>query len=161
MGARSRALGDETTRMPPVGLPGRLSKGAGTHLASWLQEVDNVTAEEAMAWLQQPENERTRDAVASLREQHGRTAGHAGKIIAAAYSGELLATKDEKCMRLWRARDGTLLRVVSACVGNAVAFAPNGQNIVTGTVGGDIKIWGPAGGSAVGCGNTKITAGKA
>jgi hypothetical protein len=148
----------------PLGLPGRLSKGAGTHLASWLQEVDNVSAEEATAWLDRgstQEDERTREAVATLREQHGKKAGHAGKIIAAAYSGELLATKDEKSMRLWRARDGTLLRVVSACTGNAVAFGPSGQNIVTGTVGGRYKVWGAAGESAVGCGNTKITAGKA
>ena len=64
-------------------------------------------------------------------------------------------------MRLWRARDGTLLRVVSACKGDAVAFSTSGQNIVTGNKGGGrVVVWGPAGGSAVGCGKTKITAGK-
>ena len=35
----------------PVGLPGRLSKGAGTHLASWLQETTALTAEEGQALL--------------------------------------------------------------------------------------------------------------
>ena len=59
------------------GFTGRLSKGAGTHLASWLQEVDNVTVEEATTWLEQPEDGRTREAVEKLREQHGRAAGHA------------------------------------------------------------------------------------
>ena len=64
-------------------------------------------------------------------------------------------------MRLWRARDCNLLRVIGGCTGKAVAFSPTGNNIVTGTVETEkIKIWGPAGGSAVGAGNTKITAGK-
>ena len=80
----------------------------------------------------------------------------------AAVSGELLATKDEKSMRLWRSRDGTLLRVVTAGPGSRVAFSPTGNNIVTGFAGGKkVKIWGPAGNSAVGCGNSKITAGTA
>ena len=144
-----------------VGLPGRLSKGAGTHLASWLQEVDNIEPAEAMGWLEQDRHPRTRAEVEALRELHGRKAGHAGKIIDAAFSGELLLTKDETSMRMWRARGGTLLRVVSACPGDGVAFSPSGNNIVTGSLGGRIKIWGPAGQSAVGCGNTKITASKA
>ena len=64
-------------------------------------------------------------------------------------------------MRLWRERDGTLLRVMSAVVGTNIRFSPSGQNIITGFPGTEkIKIWGPAGGSAVGCGKTKITAGK-
>ena len=149
--------------MPPIGLSGRLSKGAGTHLASWLQEVANVSQNEAMSWLEEPPHPRTEEALAALRKRHSsQNAGHAGPIIDASFSGELLATKDEKCLRLWRARDGTLLRVVSACPGTRVAFSPCGSNIVTGTVKtGKIKIWGPAGGSAVGCGKTKITAGKA
>ena len=146
----------------PLGLPGRLSKGAGTHLASWLQEVANVTPEEAILWLEAPRDSRTPDVLTALRQQHGKNLGHAGRIVDAAFSGELLVTKDEKCMRLWRARDGTLLRVVSACHGDGVAFSPSGHNIVSGTAKtGKIKIWGAAGGSAVGCGNSKITVGKA
>lgn len=141
------------------GLPGRLTKGAGTHLASWLQEVSNISTEEALAWIQTPEHPRTAEMVANLRQKHGRMCGHSGKIVAAAFSGDLVITKDKRSMRLWRARDGTLLRVVTA-IGDKVAFAPNGQNIVTGTE-SKMKIWGPAGQSAVGIGNTKITAGKA
>mmetsp|Transcript_18753 Transcript_18753/g.30093 ORF Transcript_18753/g.30093 Transcript_18753/m.30093 type:complete len:148 (+) Transcript_18753:80-523(+) len=145
-----------------VGLPGRLSKGAGTHLASWLQEVSNVLNEEANLWLEQPKDPRTANVFAALTERHGKSAGHSQPIIDAAVSGELLATKDAKSMRLWRARDGALLRVVSACPGKGVAFSPTGNNIVTGTCGtAQIKVWGPAGNSAVGCGNTKITVGRA
>ena len=59
-------------------------------------------------------------------------------------------------------RDGSLLRVLSGCGGDSVAFSPSGHNIVTGTLKtGRIKIWGAAGGSAVGCGKRKITNGKA
>mmetsp|Transcript_13838 Transcript_13838/g.24098 ORF Transcript_13838/g.24098 Transcript_13838/m.24098 type:complete len:149 (-) Transcript_13838:19-465(-) len=145
------------------GFPGRLSKGAGTHLASWLQEVSNIPLEEANSWLEQPQDDaKTAEALKALTQLHGKTAGHSGRIIDIAASGELLATKDEKSMRLWRARDGTLLRVVTACPGTRVVFSPTGNNIVTGTAGTKkVKIWGPAGNSAVGCGNTKITAGKA
>jgi len=126
------------------------------------QEVGNVGAEEAISWLEAPRHPQTQAALEALRQRHGKTVGHAGKIVDAAFSGELLATKDAKCMRLWRARDGTLLRVVSACPGDGVAFAPNGQNIATGSVKlSRVQIWGPAGGSAVGCGKTKITHGKA
>ena len=59
-------------------------------------------------------------------------------------------------MRLWRAKDGTLLRVIGSCLGKQVAFSPTGNNIVTGTASKPpkLKIWGPAGGSAVGVGNT-------
>merc|ERR1712194_551561 len=55
----------------------------------------------------------------------------------------------------------TLLRVVTACPGARVAFGPTGQHIVTGGGGFPWKVWGAAGGSAVGAGKTKITAGKA
>ena len=97
-----------------------------------------------------------------MQQQHGKNAGHSSAIIAAAASGELLVTKDVKSMRLWRIRDGTLLRVVGACPGNRVAFSPTGGNIITGTLGStNMKVWGPAGASAVGVGNTKITTGKA
>jgi hypothetical protein len=147
---------------------GRLKKGAGTHLASWLQEVSNVAPEEAESWIQEktPEdmksNEKVIQILDKLRGLYGRNAGHTGPIIDIAYSGELLATKDEASLRLWRKRDCTLLRVVTACAGDSVAFSPSGGNIVTGTPGSrNIKVWGPAGGSAVGCGNSKITAGKA
>ena len=99
--------------------------------------------------------------LASLRDRHGKNAGHSGPIVDAAMSGELLATKDEKCMRLWRARDGTLLRVVSACAGSGVAFSPCGHYIVTGNAKTKkIKVWGAAGGSAFTAGKSKITTGK-
>ena len=141
---------------------GRLSKGAGTHLASWLQEVDNVSVDEAVSWLNEPRHPKTSQILEVLRESKGKNLGHAGPIVDAAFSGELLATKDKASLRLWRARGGTLLRVVGGCPGNGVAFSPTGQNIVTGTgTAAKVKIWGPAGGSAVGCGNAKITAGKA
>ena len=150
-----------TAQTRQVGLPGRLTRGAGTHLASWLQEVDNVTEEEAMSWLTSERHVKTAQVLEKLQGQHGKMLGHAGKITDAAYSGELLATKDAKSMRLWRASSGTLLRVIGACPGTAVAFSPTGQNIVTGSVElQKIKIWGPAGGSAVGAGKTKITTGK-
>ena len=58
--------------------------------------------------------------------------------------------------------EGTLLRVVTACPGEGVAFSPAGHNLVTGTAKtGKVKLWGPSGGSAVGCGKAKIPAGKA
>ena len=88
--------------MPSTGLPGRLTRGAGTHLASWLQEVGNVDANEAALWLANPRNPRTAVALSELQQRHGRTAGHSGPIVDAALSGELLATKDAKSMRLWR-----------------------------------------------------------
>jgi len=146
-----------------VGLPGRLSKGAGTHLASWLQEVKNFNTDEGMAWLQAPRNEKTKNMVTTLRKKHGKKAGHSGLILDAAYSGELLVTKDAKSLRMWRARGFTLLRVLGGIPGPNVAFAPNGTNIATGNVktGKGIKLWGPAGQSAVGINNTKITNGKA
>ena len=144
-----------------VGLPGRLTKDAGTHLASWLQLVSNVSEEDATTWVESPRHERTAGALKKIQELHGKKAGHSSRVIDAAFSGQLLATKDKSSMRLWRARDGNLLRVIGACNGKSVAFSPSGQNIVTGTVGSKLKIWGPAGGSAVGCGKTKITAGKA
>ena len=103
------------------GLSGRLSKGAGTHLASWLQEVGNVGVEEAVSWLRAPRHAKTAQALADLRQKHGENVGHAGPVVDAAFSGELLATKDRRSMRLWRARGGTLLRVVSACPGAGVA----------------------------------------
>lgn len=145
------------------GCSGRLSKGAVTHLASWLQEVSALTASEGQALLDasepagsSPRGERAR---AGLREARGKQAGHAKPITDVATSGELIVTKDPRSMRLWRAsRDFPLLRVVT-CSGRHVAFSPTGQFIVTGTRGaaavgedgscvpaGGLKIWGPAGG---------------
>ena len=84
-----------------------------------------------------------------------------------AYSGEVLVTKDEGCMRLWRAGgDCALLRVVS-CPGRHVAFHTNGQYIVTGTRGaggtdGGVqpKVWGAAGGTAASAGKADILRNK-
>jgi len=123
--------------------------------------VTHIATNQGIEWLNHPRHERTGEALASLRERHGKTAGHAGPIIDAAFSGDLMATKDEKCMRLWRARDATLLRVVSACTGSGVAFSPCGHYIVTGNAKTKkIKVWGAAGGSAFSAGKAKITAGK-
>ena len=153
---------EEQKQSAPKGIVGRLKKGAGTHLASWLQEVDNISNEEALVWLAAEPNPKLEQALAKLKETHGKNGGHANKIIDASFSGELLVTKDDKSMRLWRARDCNLLRVIGGCLGNRVVFSPTGNNIVTGTVEPlKIKIWGPAGGSAVGAGNAKITASKA
>jgi hypothetical protein len=138
---------------PAKGLPGRLTKGAGTHLASWLQEVNAMSVEEAQELLDSSEsvseNKRGEISLAGLLEAHGERAGHSRPFTNVAYSGDVLVTKDPVGMRLWRARgDYALLRVVS-CRGNDAAFHPNGQFIVTGTRGGNgkhLKIWGPAGG---------------
>ncbi|CAD7958074.1 unnamed protein product [Amoebophrya sp. A25] len=158
---------------------GRLTQGAGTHLASWLQEVGNIPEEEALAWLglgeeeEQGEHERennkiedARKFVAELRKIHGKNCGHSGPLVDADASGDLIVTKCANSMRLWRKRGGSLLRVVGGCPGNRVAFSPSGSIIVTLSYNSllghrkNLKIWGPAGASAVGCGNTKITAGK-
>ena len=151
----------------PVGLPGRLSKGAGTHLASWLQETTALTAEEGQALLDGtarpaagPRAPLAERAEAGLWAAHGARAGHAKPVTGVAHSGDLLATKDAASLRLWRARgDFALLRVVT-CAGPHVAFHPSGQFLVTGARGaaaaGGLKIWGPAGASAFAAGKKSI-----
>merc|ERR1712167_117461 len=121
---------------PPKGLPGRLTKGAGTHLASWLQESKGLTAEEGHRLLEDaalhPATVRGEKAIEGLWEAHGKKAGHANTITDVAYSGDIIVTKDTASMRLWRARgDYALLRVVTA-KGKHVAIHQNGQFIVTG-----------------------------
>jgi hypothetical protein len=164
----------------PKGLPGRLSKGAGTHLASWLQEVTALSEHEGQALLDSRESRadsttKGQRALAGLLETHGKKAGHSKPITDIAYSGDIIITKDIASMRLWRARgDFALLRVLT-CRGKHVAVHRNGQYIVTGErrtpdTGLKVdkisktkpkrpvcKVWGPAGGSAVGAGKTKIT----
>ena len=167
------------------GFTGRLTKGAGTHLASWLQEVDALAADEAQSLLDthQPDGARSTPrgerAWAGLQSAHGKRMGHAKRITDVAYSGDILVTKDPASMRLWRARgDFALLRVVTA-KGPHVAIHPCGQFIVTGTRGaangaaadggeegkpaakpaGGLKVWGPAGGSAFTAGKKAITRG--
>ena len=169
--------------MPAKGLPGRLSKGAGTHLASWLQESTALTPQEAQSLLDSCESRaknspKGEKALAGLRDRHGNRCGHSKPITDVAFSGDLLVSKDDGSMRMWRSGgDYALLRVV-ACRGKHVAFHRTGQFIVTGTrneASGDgeddgcaskarplckgLKVWGPAGGSAVGAGNAKITTG--
>ena len=162
------------------GFSGRLTKGAGTHLASWLQEVTALTAEEGQTLLDengsQPSSTiRGERAKEGLLKSHGKKFGHSKRVTDIAYSGDIIITKDSGQMRLWRARgDFALLRVVS-CRGKHVTIHPCGQYIVTGNRSFEnsnkeeskgskktiIKIWGPAGQSAVGIGNAKITRGKA
>lgn len=203
------------------GFAGRLSKGAGTHLASWLQEVDtpSLTMQEAQALLDAdasgaaptansgPRGERAlkgllekhsggklgvdgQGVTRANREKASKCLGHAKLITHIAYSGDMIVSKDTGSMRLWRAGgDFCLLRVVS-CPGPHVAFHHTGQFIVTGArtataaavtetpienmqededaatasaepkVSSVLKIWGPAGGSAVGAGKTEITMNK-
>ena len=163
----------------PRGLPGRLSKGAGTHLASWLQEVQALSAEEGQALLdargeeageEAGENVRGARAKEGLFAKHGARAGHSHKITDVCWSGEMVLTKDRASLRLWRARgDFALLRVVSAR-GLHVAVHPCGQFIVTGTrsagatserpKAGGLKIWGPAGVSAFSAGKKDLTTGN-
>lgn len=146
----------------------RLTKGAGTHLASWLQEVTALTPEEAQSLLNaaepagsEPKGERAKEG---LLAAHGRKLGHAKPVSDVAYSGEIIVSKDAGCIRMWRARgDFALLRVVS-CAGKHVAIHPCGQFIVTGTRGaavgrGELKVWGPAGGSAYTAGKKTFTTG--
>ena len=70
-----------------LGLPGRLYKGAGTHLASWLQEVDNVKKDEVVSWLLQPQHPRTSSEVlAAVQGKHGsKSLGHSGPLLDAAF----------------------------------------------------------------------------
>merc|ERR1712138_4277 len=89
---------------PPKGLPGRLTKGAGTHLASWLQESKGLTAQEGQDLLDNSQaadaTVRGERALAGLWETHGRKAGHSNKITDVAYSGDIVVTKDGTSMRL-------------------------------------------------------------
>ena len=55
-----------------VGLPGRLSKGAGTHLASWLQLVSNISDDEAEKWISAKRHERTAEVLKRVQESHGK-----------------------------------------------------------------------------------------
>ncbi len=162
----------------PKGLSGRLTKGAGTHLASWLQEVTALTVEEAQTMLDtsKPIDSTVRGARAhaGLVEAHGKRAGHSKPITDIAHSGDLIATKDPRSMRLWRAHgDFALLRVVT-CRGRNVSFHESGQYIVTGSrtehiecIGdggksadaGRLQVWGPAGGSAFGVGKRSVATG--
>ena len=181
VGGADDGRGGKQQKSTGKGFTGRLTKGAGTHLASWLQEVDALTAEEAQTLLDThfPDGARSTTrgerAWAGLQGAHGKRMGHAKRITDVAYSGDILVTKDPASMRLWRARgDYALLRVVSAR-GKHVAIHPCGQFIVTGTRGaangateddksvkhaGGLKIWGPAGGSAFTVGKKSITHAK-
>jgi len=158
----------------PKGLPGRLTKGAGTHLASWLQESTALTPEEGQTLLDSGisvanSSVRGQRALEGLLSKHGAKAGHASKMTDVAYSGEILVTKDISGMRLWRASgDFALLRCV-ASKGPHVAVHESGQFIVTGIRGGvggeagtsrcKVRVWGPAGGSAFSAGKKSITTG--
>ena len=136
----------------PKGLSGRLTKSAGTHLASWLQEVTALTVEEAQTMLDtsKPIDSTVRGARAhaGLVEAHGKRAGHSKPITDMAHSGDLIATKDPRSMRLWRAHgDFALLRVVT-CRGRNVSFHESGQYIVTGSRTEHIECIGDGGKSA-------------
>ena len=163
------------------GFPGRLTRGAGTHLASWLQESSALSSAEGQSLLDSnfstaSSTVRGQRALAGLFSKHGKKAGHSNPISDIAYSGDILVSKDKGGMRLWRASgDFALLRCVSSW-GPHVAIHESGQFIVTGkrgqrvveTRGADkgsqdvsvknlrIKIWGPAGGSAFTAGKKRI-----
>ena len=161
--------------MPGIGLPGRLTKGAGTHLASWLQHSEALTPSEGQELLDlsitsnpneiNKENNNVNQGakkIEALFAKHGRKAGHANPITDVAYSGDIIITKDMSGMRLWRASgDYALLRCVSAR-GPHVAIHCSGQFLVTGKRGNcmkGVKVWGPAGGSAFSAGKKDITTG--
>ena len=65
-------------RAKAKGLPGRLTKGAGTHLASWLQPCDGLSQEAAQALLDQPK--KAHSGLQSLQAAHGRRCAHARPI---------------------------------------------------------------------------------
>ena len=119
-----------------LGLSGRLKRGAGTHLASWLQELSfelsHVSHEAVHQWLLSEPDPQTETVLPNVIKHVGtKSLGHNNPILSVAYGGELLVTKDEKPMRLWRAKDATLLRVISGCPGDTVSFSPSRQKIVT------------------------------
>ena len=119
-----------------LGLSGRLKRGAGTHLASLLQELSfelsHVSHEAVHQWLLSEPDPQTETVLPNVIKHVGtKSLGHSNPILSVAYGGELLVTKDEKPMRLWRAKDATLLRVISGCPGDTVSFSPSRQKIVT------------------------------
>lgn len=59
---------------------GKVSKGAGTHMASWLQEVGNIDLDDARIWLAAPRADGIEDAVSTLKALHGKNAGHSGEV---------------------------------------------------------------------------------
>jgi len=149
----------------------RLSKGAGTHLASWLQPSQELSEIEAQQLLDEnvssaKNTTRGLAAWAKLQMIHGKSCGHAKKISDVAYSGAIIITKDASGMRLFRASgDFALLRCLAAS-GNHVSVHSSGQFIVTGTRNvatemaiskGGPKVWGPQGGSAFTAGKKSIT----
>ena len=159
-----------------VGLPGRLTKGAGTHLASWLQPSNAFSMPERQAILDSNCSsakaiEKGTKALECIRNVHGRKCGHSRPISDAAYSVEILITKDTQSMRLWRASgDFALLRVVGGVKGRHVSVHSNGQFIVCGerSVAVDVgsasvnnqttpTCFGPSGGSAFTAGKKAIS----
>ena len=161
------------SRGPQKGLPGRLTRGAGTHLASWLQESTALSLEEGQSLLDsgfsvaESSGVRGKRALDGLYQKHGKKVGHTNLVSDVAYSGDILISKDSGGMRLWRAGgDFALLRCVSA-KGAHVAVHESGQFIVTGTRGREIgnkyrpKIWGPAGASAFATGKKNISVARA
>ena len=165
---------------PRKSYPGRLTRGAGTHLASWLQESKALSLDEAQCLLDTNPSSanafpRGRQALERLLAVHGKLAGHSTPLTDCAFSGEILVTKAGGSMRLWRASgDFALLRVVQA-EGRHVSVHPCGQIIVTGTRTAAMtgtrtdagaskklrppKVWGPAGGGAFSAGKKTITTG--
>ena len=152
-----------------LGLSGRLKRGAGVRIFNNLNsqelsfKLSHVSHEAVHQWLLSEPDPQTETVLPNVIKHVGtKSLGHSNPILSVAYGGELLVTKDEKPMRLWRAKDATLLRVISGCPGDTVSFSPSRQKIVTGYIykKSRIKLWGPAGGNVVCCGKTKITAGK-
>ena len=145
--------------VPPTELPGRLTKGAGTH--SWdvslLYILNFKDRHRKVSMLYSSKRARTSrrgcrrcrrcrprrarrcwmPAVRRRREPRNNVprAGHANKVTDVCWSGEMVLTKDKASLRLWRARgDFALLRLVSSR-GAHVAVHSCGQFILTGTRG--------------------------
>ena len=72
-----------------VGLSGRLKKGAGTHLASWLQELSfelsNVSREEVHQWLLSEPDPQTEAVLQNVIKHVGtKSLGHDNPILSVA-----------------------------------------------------------------------------